>query len=65
MLKDIRLESYINEVSSVKEVPGLTSKDIFLLGYPDDEGVQINNGRVGCREGPAAIRHFLKNAPHK
>lgn len=34
-----------------KDAPTLT-----VLGYPDDEGIQNNGGRVGAKEGPNQIR---------
>lgn len=30
-----------------------------LVGFPVDEGVRRNGGRVGASQGPAAIRHWL------
>lgn len=30
-----------------------------LLGYPDDEGILINKGRPGAKEGPDKIREYL------
>ena len=30
-----------------------------ILGYPDDEGIEINGGRKGASEGPNAIRSIL------
>lgn len=40
-----------------------------LLGFPQDEGVRRNKGRLGAADGPAAIRHWLSfltlwDAPH-
>jgi formimidoylglutamase len=32
---------------------------VALLGLPDDEGVRLNSGRVGAREGPKAFREAL------
>lgn len=32
---------------------------VAILGYPDDEGVQLNSGRPGAKEGPDAIRQWL------
>jgi len=32
---------------------------IALIGLPDDTGVQLNNGRPGAKEGPAAFRKAL------
>ncbi len=31
---------------------------VSILGFPSDEGVRRNNGRVGAAAGPAAIRHW-------
>ncbi len=30
-----------------------------LLGYPDDEGINLNKGRLGAEQGPNGIRSFL------
>ncbi len=30
-----------------------------LLGYPDDEGIQVNGGRTGARLAPDTIRNYL------
>jgi formiminoglutamase len=30
--------------------------DCILIGYPDDEGIQLNGGRVGAHQGPDEIR---------
>lgn len=30
--------------------------DVVLVGFPYDEGVRRNNGRIGAAEGPAAFR---------
>ena len=34
--------------------------DVVLLGYPEDRGVGINEGRLGARLGPEKFRHCLK-----
>jgi len=35
-----------------------------IMGYPDDEGIKINGGRLGSAEGPKQIRkHFYKMTP--
>lgn len=31
---------------------------VSILGFPSDEGVRRNNGRVGAAAGPASIRHW-------
>lgn len=33
--------------------------DVVLWGYPDDEGIALNGGRIGAKEAPHKIRHFL------
>jgi len=39
--------------------------DLVLWGYPDHEGIQLNNGRLGAAEAPRAIRTvFYKMTPH-
>jgi len=34
-------------------------QNFCVLGYPDDEGIQLNHGRVGASLGPTGIRNFL------
>ncbi|QDK37636.1 formimidoylglutamase [Bdellovibrio sp. NC01] len=42
-----------------------SSTDIAILGYPDDEGIALNGGRVGAHLAPKEIRTFLyKMTPH-
>ncbi len=31
---------------------------VSVIGFPSDEGVRRNNGRIGAAEGPAQIRHW-------
>lgn len=41
------------------------NKQISIIGYPTDEGVRRNNGRVGAAAGPAQLRaHFTKLHSH-
>lgn len=41
------------------------SKGVAVIGYPDDEGVQVNGGRLGAAKGPTSIRHWLyRMTPH-
>lgn len=38
---------------------------VAVLGYPDDEGIRLNEGRPGAKEGPDAIRQWLyRMTPH-
>ena len=32
---------------------------VAVLGIPDDEGVRLNNGRLGAKDGPRALREAL------
>lgn len=32
---------------------------VTLFGYPDDEGIRLNNGKPGAADGPKMIREFL------
>jgi len=41
------------------EPPQDKRQAIALLGMPDDTGVELNSGRPGAKEGPAAIRRAL------
>ena len=34
--------------------------DIVLIGFPYDEGVRRNNGRIGAKSGPQYFRQLLK-----
>src|ERR1700687_762928 len=39
--------------------------DVIVVGYPDDEGIRLNGGRVGAALGPTEIRHWLyRTTPH-
>lgn len=39
--------------------------DFAVIGYPDDEGISLNGGRVGAQTAPREIRTFLyKMTPH-
>lgn len=37
-------------------------KSLSLFSYPDDEGIQINNGRPGASLGPKVIGQYLQNS---
>lgn len=48
--------------SSTEET--LSTFQLAILGYPDDEGIRMNGGRPGACEGPDAIRKsFYKMTP--
>ncbi len=37
----------------------LKQNDFVIFGYPDDDGIKLNGGRIGASEGPRLIRQFL------
>lgn len=42
----------------------LEQADFTIMGYPDDEGIQLNGGRIGAKEAPDKIRwHLSKMTP--
>lgn len=59
--EDLRLGDLVEDFASLKDL-----KDFFVIaGYPDDEGVKANHGRVGARKAPETIRKaFYKQTPH-
>ncbi len=43
----------------------LTQPGVAIIGYPDDEGIEINGGRKGASLGPNEIRRWLyRMTPH-
>jgi formiminoglutamase len=50
---DLRLGSLVIELQAGGNIPA--GCDICIIGFPHDEGVRRNGGRVGAAEGP---RHF-------
>lgn len=41
----------------------MNSSQVVIIGYACDEGVRRNNGRVGAKNGPDAIRKCIGNLP--
>ena len=59
---DLRLGELINKDLNL----GDTVRSYHIAGYPDDEGIQINGGRVGAKLAPDVIRkYFYKTTPTK
>ena len=50
--QDIRLGQSVHTNSE-------DASDFIVLGYPDDEGIKLNGGRVGAASAPDKIREFL------
>ena len=53
---DIRLGDLF-KTSTIEDLN--TPNSYCLLGYPDDEGIKLNNGRLGAASAPVTIRQFL------
>ncbi len=45
--------------ASIVRRDSLSGCDVGLLGFPDDTGVSLNNGRTGAKDGPRAFREAL------
>ncbi len=64
---DLRLGDMAQVLPSAETLDGFktalekTSNDnaFVVVGYPDDEGIRLNGGRVGAKEAPARIRNFF------
>lgn len=57
---DPRIGEWVKPVDAPPAASGKT-ESIILLGCPDDQGVILNRGRAGTKEGPDSIRkHFYK-----
>jgi formiminoglutamase len=55
------LDPRLGDLVKVKGEPA----DVAILGYPDDEGIGINGGRLGAALGPEEIRQWLyRSTPH-
>ncbi|ARJ50489.1 formimidoylglutamase [Staphylococcus lutrae] len=50
------------QFADIENTP-LPTSDVALLGYAIDEGVALNQGRVGAKEGPDAIKSAFAGLP--
>lgn len=58
-LSDPRLTEHWQNVF-IKNLPAKAEKNaVCIVSYADDEGVRLNNGRLGASEGPARILYYL------
>ncbi len=58
---------YLHEKVSCSPIPALEDhgeRTIAVLGYACDEGVDRNQGRIGAKDGPNAIRKQLAKMPN-
>lgn len=53
---DLRLAKLVTNLATNRHASDLVAT---LSGYPDDEGIRINNGKPGAHEAPKVIREFL------
>lgn len=65
---DPRLGELAERLDGIKSVEDLRTKlailgkdqrHLVIAGYPDDEGIRINGGRLGASSGPHEIRRWL------
>jgi len=54
-LEDIRLGDLAQNFDATIAKP----QDFVIFGYPDDEGIKLNGGRLGAHLAPRQIRQFL------
>lgn len=52
---DPRRGEKVRGIKSVNEL----AEGVVIAGYPDDEGIRLNGGRVGASQGPSSLRRFL------
>lgn len=58
--QDPRLGDLMQKIEGIKDFAGMS----ILAGYPDDEGIKRNGGRLGARDAPNTIRkYFYKMTP--
>ena len=57
---------YLHEKIQCSSIEDIASADhqFALLGYACDEGVRLNQGRIGAKDGPDAIRKVLGKMPN-
>lgn len=53
--QDIR----IGELATSADHNTVPPNSFSLIGYPDDEGIQLNGGRVGSAKAPDVVREYL------
>lgn len=66
-LEDLRLGDLVRVPSKLSGQPSESfdalfdelEKSTLIFGYPDDEGIQANGGRLGAKEAPDRIRKYL------
>lgn len=46
-------------LATLEEISGEITRGIAITGYPDDEGIAKNGGRVGAKGAPTRIRNFF------
>lgn len=52
---DPRRGEQVEVISSLDSI----NSGVVIAGYPDDEGIKNNGGRLGASDGPNAIRNYL------
>lgn len=61
---DPRLGDFVQPTTRAK-LEALPQASTVFIGYPDDEGIKINGGRIGAAQAPTSIRKILyRTTPH-
>lgn len=59
--QDPRLGDFAKTISDSMDL----TDSVVIVGYPDDEGITNNSGRIGAKDAPQKIREFFyKMTPH-
>lgn len=48
----------------ISELENISPGDLVLIGYSIDEGIRLNKGRTGAKNGPDHIRNSLSSLPY-
>src|SRR5258707_417639 len=62
--EDLRLGDLTKAITHAHTIAELhqalpPSPGFVIAGYPDDDGIQLNGGRKGAKDGPDAIRKYF------
>lgn len=52
------------QCTSLEEISKVSDKSVAILGYGCDTGVERNQGRIGAKDGPDAIRRSFSRMPN-
>ena len=56
---DLRLEDHWKTLSLKSLLSQSQPEGVVIISYPDDQGIRLNNGRPGAKDGPKRILFYL------